>query len=153
MSKRLAFKAVLDGFIGGSVLYLIGSLLVSSYAVDLNITHYLLLGLLPAILYALLFVILTHNISSIKTVLYYFLISVFSSVLWIFILINGTTVFGIDFFPVREANNADGLLILFISGCFAFASVVLRCCVLVVRIILKKTKQIGQIGQGTVRNH
>jgi len=141
MNKKIFIKAALDGLIQNLILVCSGTFLFSVYAVSLSVRQYLLAGLFGAILSAVVYVLLIPKESNNKVIICFSLIGMLFFVLSIVTMLVIRLTFTFDILPLREVNNADGILFLFAAGFFVLASITLRVCIFVVLIVRNKYRQ------------
>lgn len=135
MKKRIFLKAVLDGLIQSLILVCLETFSISVYASNLSLEQHLLIGASSAVLSAVVYVVLTLKESNNKKLACFSLISILFFVLNMVSILAIRLTFRFNFMPLREVNNADGILILFIIGCYILVSIILRICVFVISII------------------
>lgn len=140
MNKKMILKAILDGFVESLTLICLGLFLVSTYALNLTLNHGLWLGFLGAVICVVVFALLIRKETSNKVIILYFLINIFSFILCYAIMMSIRMVSEFEIFSLRDVNNGDGILLLFVNGCFVLSSLVLRVCVLVVLAIKNKVR-------------
>lgn len=124
--KKYFLKALLDGFISSLVLDCLDIFLLSVYASSLSLKQYLLLGVLGAMISSAIYFVFILKESSNKNILRFSLMSIFSFILCMAIMLGIHLTFSIDFLPLREVNNGDGIMLLFTIGSFILSSIVIR---------------------------
>lgn len=140
MRKNFIIKAALDGLIQSLILFFSGIFLFSIYASNLSLQGYLLIGLLGAIFSTIVYIAHILKESNIKVIAFTSLTSKLFFFLFMAIMLGMHLIFRFNFLPLREINDADGILFLFTSGCFILASIIIRTCIFVVLIVMHKSK-------------
>ena len=132
---RLLFKAMLDGLCQYLIMFCIGVLSISAYASDFAIEQELVIAVICAVISAFIYYVLSFKETGKKALAFFSLISTGAFVLFIALAFIAQISFGFVFLSLRETNNADGLLILIVTGCYLLSSTILKVCVCVARII------------------
>lgn len=140
MNKRILIKAVFDGLIQSLILAGLGTFSISVYSANLALEQYLLIGVICAIFSAVVYAVFTVKEFSNKKIIYFSLVGILCFVLSIVSILALYLTFSFNFVPLREINNADGILILFSIVCYILASIIFRICIFVLSII-KNTHQ------------
>ncbi|MBR4058022.1 MAG: hypothetical protein IKK00_07855 [Oscillospiraceae bacterium] len=135
MNKRIVLKAALDGLIQSLILVCLGTFSVSVYASNLSLEKHLLIGASSAALSAFVYVALTLKESDNKKLTRFSLNSLLFFILSTVVIFAIRLTFRFGFMPLREVNHADGILLLFVIGCYILASIVLKICVYIISVI------------------
>lgn len=146
MNKRIFIIAVFDSFIQSLLLVCLGTFSISVYSSKLSLNQYLLIGVLSAILSAVVYVVVMLKESNNKKLVCFLLLGLLCFVLSMVLMLAILIIFKFNFIPLREVNNADGILILYTTGCYILVSFILRLCAFVISIIKNirtKTKNTG----------
>ena len=141
MNKRSFVKAILDGTIQGLILFCLLLLDLSKYTLNWSIKQYLTVALCGAIFSSCVYFFLIFKESNLKGGIFFFIISVVSFAIVMLILL--ILYLNVNFFSLRELNNADGILLLLNIGCFILSSFILRIGIFATWIINKKLKNIA----------
>ena len=135
MNKKLFKKAALDGLIQSLILFCLETFLVSKYFSNVSLKRFLLVGLFSAVLSTVVFVMFTIKESTNKAIMFFWIISTLCFILCDVVMLALRLTFKLDFLPLREVNNANGILIVFAIGCFMLSTIILRVCAFIVLII------------------
>ena len=127
MNKKVFFRAILDGVFQSLILTCLVMFTISEYTSILSLEQILLIAASCAVLSSVHYTILALKESTKKKLVYFSL----TSFLGFFLSMVITVIFRIsvrlNVWPLREVNNADGILILFAIGCYILTSIILYC--------------------------
>lgn len=140
MNKRILIKAVFDGLIQSLILVCLGIFSISEYASNLSLEQYLSVGALSAIFTSVVYIVLIPKEPNNKIFMYFSLLCIFCFVLSMVSVLAILLTLRLDLSSLRKVNNADGILILFITGGYLLASTILRVGVFVATIIKNSKK-------------
>ncbi len=144
MSKKL-IPAILDGVVCSITLQILSEFVISIYSKNLSLYQCLLLSTISSMVCAIIYVSSVFKETKNKTLVILSLISVLSFVLFTIAIIVCYLIFpNYNYFPLREENNGDAILLMFSMGAFILFSIFTRLVVLIVCTIRnKKTNKTG----------
>lgn len=132
MNKKRILNAFIDGIIQSFLVFFAGVFPVLLNVPSLSLTQYLLLGALTGLFSAVVFFILAQKESNKRRIIQFSLFCVLWFVLCTVILLIIWSSLPVGCLPLRELNNADGLLILFTQGSYILSSLILRLCIFLI---------------------
>ncbi|MBO5230977.1 MAG: hypothetical protein J6B52_06135 [Clostridia bacterium] len=140
MSKKL-IPAILDGVVCSITLQILSEFVISIYSKNLSLYQCLLLSTIISMVCAIIYVSSVSKEAKNKTLVVLSLISVLSFVLFTIAIIVCCLIFpNYNYFPLREENNGDAILLMFSMGAFILFSIFTRLVVLIVCIIKNNTR-------------
>lgn len=149
MNKRFFIIAVLDSFIQSLILVCLGTFSISVDSSNLSLNQYLLIGVLSAILSAVVYVVVMLKESNNKKLVCFLLLGLLCFILSMVLTLAILIIFKFNFIPLREVNNADGILILYMTGSYILVSFILRLCAFVISIIKNIRINVGRKNKRT----
>ena len=138
MTKKILTKAFFDGLTQFFILFCLGDFVFSVFSENWSLEHFILLALLGAILSAFMCVIFTHKILSNSAIVCFSLTSILCFLLCVASMLAIRILFkvqSVQIFPMRDINDADGILFLFSTGYMILFSIILKVCIFIILII------------------
>lgn len=130
--KRVFLKGVLEGIVGSVVIDCAVAVLFLTNGTSISPV---LIGLLGAIISAIIYTLLAQSNTNNTDVICFSLIGLFSFILFYIGILAIRTSNPLGFFALREGNNADSIILLLCIGCFVVASTALKLCALIIVFI------------------
>ena len=135
MKKNIMLKSAFDGIIQTFGLMFLSVFVTSELAKNVSLKQLLHISSLGAALLSNYYLLVLLREVSNKTIIWFSLGSICSLSLCIAILFAVQLTCPIDIFSMRKLNDADGIVILFTTGCFVLSSALLRLCVFIALLI------------------
>ena len=136
--KRNVLKVIPYGFIKGIVITVLLELYLSSFARNISVGLEFGLSALAAILFAAVYFILERKEKSFKSISLFFLLNLLSFVFGLAVITVLMILIPHGLIEFREANNADGLMLMLDLSYFIGISVVLELAVSVAVFLKNK---------------
>ncbi len=136
--KRNILKAIPYGFIKGIVITVLFELYLSSFASNLSILQELFFPVLAAIPFAAVYFFIARKEKSFKSISIFFLINLLSFILGLAVITLLMILIPHSLIDFREANNADGLMLILDLSYFIGISLILELAVSAVVLLKNK---------------
>lgn len=140
MKKKNLIKALLDGLVQSVSLICLLDLFLSVYTSNFSLIQYTLYTIISAIICSIVYFILVLKEVNNKIIIGISLGSVLSFVVLSGIFLVSRLAFTASLFPLREINNADGILVLLTSVCFLIYVAVLKLSIFIFFLVKNNNK-------------
>ena len=144
MNRVKSVKAILDGLLRSVMVEQLGGFLVSTYALGIPPKQCVVLGALCAIVATIVSLILMPKYCKSKVMLSFFVLSTLAFAASVILLFSFNLMCPLSIWPLRELNNADGVLLIFAIGSFLLLSFFLRASILLALVIKNLYKSAHQ---------
>ena len=139
--KKYVIKAMLDGFMQELILFLLTNFNLSKYTSNFTLKNILVLTVLCSVLSSVIYSIFIKKVNSIKKKISFSIISQLSFVVFALIILALRVTVSLNILPLREINNADGLLILLSTVFYIFISFIFKLFILIILCIKQRKKE------------